>query len=54
MTLASAKVNSDILYYTGERLENPKGPNKQKTYVLFTLSIASDDNPYKNFHLQSS
>ena len=28
MTLASAKVNSDILYYTGERLENPKGPNK--------------------------
>lgn len=54
MTLASAKVNNDILYYTGERLENPKGPSKQKTYVLSTLSIASDDNPYKTFQLQSS
>ena len=54
MTLASAKVNNYILYYTGERLDNPKGPKKQKTYVLSTLSIASDDNPYKNFQLQSS
>tara|TARA_R110001606_G_scaffold243735_3_gene391530 strand:- start:774 stop:1655 length:882 start_codon:yes stop_codon:yes gene_type:complete len=54
MTLASAKVNNHILYYTGERLENPKGPTKQKSYVLSTLSIASDDNPYKNFQLQSS
>ena len=54
MTLACAKVNNDILYYTGERLENPKGPNKQKTYVLSTLSIASDENPYKNFQLQYS
>lgn len=54
MTLASAKVNNDILYYTGERLENPKGPTKQKSYVLSTLSIMSDDNPYKNFQLQSS
>ena len=54
MTLASAKVNNYILYYTGERLDNPKGPKKQKTYVLSTLSIASDDSPYKNFQLQSS
>lgn len=54
MTLASAKVNKDILYYTGERFENPKGPTKQKSYVLSNLSIASDDNPYENFQLQSS
>ncbi|WP_386081915.1 hypothetical protein ACFIOZ_02070 [Vreelandella sp. F11] len=54
MTLACAKVNNDILYYTGDRFENPKGPNKQKTYVLSTLSIASDDNPYETFQLQSS
>ncbi|MFI8749981.1 hypothetical protein ACIGG6_08235 [Vreelandella lionensis] len=54
MTLASAKVNNHILYYTGERLENPKGPTKQKTYTLSTLSITSNDNPYKNFQLQSS
>lgn len=54
MTLACAKVNNDILYYTGDRFENPKGPSKQKTYVLSTLSIASDDNPYKTFQLQSS
>lgn len=54
MTLALAKVNNDILYYTGERFENPKGPTKQKTYALYTLSIVSNDSPYKNFQLQSN
>lgn len=54
MTLASAKVNNDILYYTGELFENPKGPTKQKTYALSTLSIVSNDSPYKNFQLHSN
>lgn len=54
MTLVSAKVNNNILYYTGERLENPNNLGKKKKYVLSTLSIVSDDNAYKKFQLQSS
>ncbi|QKS26728.1 hypothetical protein [Vreelandella titanicae] len=54
MTLASAKINNSILYYTGDRVENPKGPSKQKTYVLSTLSIVRDESPDKNFQLQQN
>ncbi|WP_085920469.1 hypothetical protein [Halomonas sp. CSM-2] len=52
MTIAKAKIEGGILYYTGECLEETKCGKKQKTYSILTLSIYDESDPLDNYSLQ--